>query len=207
MRARPEERGASDQPESEPLAHQAASCVNALEWHNDDRARRGMPMAAHANSLTERVTTPARAGTAAPVEHAGDGRPRLRDGLSAGSGTTLASLITSAGLDAIRSRRSGCACLVRTRRERLIADAQRTRFTPNLALEVARMTPIGAYPLLDYLVLTSETRRLRRAACSRGTCGSSAIRSTIEIREVDDVIRVEMGCVICALQRRVSRRR
>jgi AraC-like DNA-binding protein len=39
----------------------------------------------------------------------------------------------------------------------LLQQAQRTRFTPNLALELAKHTPIGAYPLLDYLVLTSDT--------------------------------------------------
>ena len=39
----------------------------------------------------------------------------------------------------------------------LIACAQRQRFTPNLALELARRTPLGAYPLLDYLVITSDT--------------------------------------------------
>jgi AraC-like DNA-binding protein len=39
----------------------------------------------------------------------------------------------------------------------LIAAAQRRRFTPNLALEVARRTPLGAYPLLDYLVITSDS--------------------------------------------------
>src|SRR5262245_6870979 len=39
----------------------------------------------------------------------------------------------------------------------LIARAQQQRFTPNLALEVARRTPLGAYPLLDYLVITSDT--------------------------------------------------
>lgn len=39
----------------------------------------------------------------------------------------------------------------------LITRAQAQRFTPNLALEVARRTPLGAYPLLDYLVLTSDT--------------------------------------------------
>src|SRR4029453_5185228 len=35
--------------------------------------------------------------------------------------------------------------------------AQQSRFIPNLAVEVARRTPMGAYPLLDYLVLTSDT--------------------------------------------------
>ena len=40
---------------------------------------------------------------------------------------------------------------------RLITGAQQQRFTPNIGLEVARMTPLGAYPLLDYLVVTSDT--------------------------------------------------
>jgi AraC-like DNA-binding protein len=35
--------------------------------------------------------------------------------------------------------------------------AQQTRFTPNLALELARVTPLGSWPLLDYLVLTTDT--------------------------------------------------
>src|SRR5262245_1098362 len=39
----------------------------------------------------------------------------------------------------------------------LIAFACQGRFTPNLALEVARRTPLGAFPLLDYLVITSDT--------------------------------------------------
>src|SRR5262249_47346719 len=39
----------------------------------------------------------------------------------------------------------------------LIACACQRRFTPNLALEVARRTPLGAFPLLDYLVITSDT--------------------------------------------------
>jgi AraC-like DNA-binding protein len=39
----------------------------------------------------------------------------------------------------------------------VVARAQAQRFTPNLALELARRTPLGAYPLLDYLVITSDT--------------------------------------------------
>ena len=31
------------------------------------------------------------------------------------------------------------------------------RFTPNLALRLAMVVPIGAYPLLDYLVVTSDS--------------------------------------------------
>jgi len=39
----------------------------------------------------------------------------------------------------------------------MVSLALRQRFIPNLGLELARCTPIGAYPLLDYLVATSET--------------------------------------------------
>jgi len=38
----------------------------------------------------------------------------------------------------------------------LIGQAQRERFTPNLALRLAALIPIGAFPLLDYLVVTSD---------------------------------------------------
>src|SRR5215475_10793877 len=39
----------------------------------------------------------------------------------------------------------------------LFSRAQAERFTPNLGLKLAQVTPIGSYPLLDYLILTSET--------------------------------------------------
>jgi AraC-like DNA-binding protein len=39
----------------------------------------------------------------------------------------------------------------------ILSCAQQERFTPNLGLEIARVTPLGAYPLLDYLVVTSDT--------------------------------------------------
>jgi AraC-like DNA-binding protein len=39
----------------------------------------------------------------------------------------------------------------------IISFAQRERFTPNLGVELARVTPLGVYPLLDYLVATSDT--------------------------------------------------
>jgi AraC-like DNA-binding protein len=38
----------------------------------------------------------------------------------------------------------------------LLTNAQQIRFTPNLALRLATVVPIGAYPLLDYLVVTSD---------------------------------------------------
>jgi AraC-like DNA-binding protein len=39
----------------------------------------------------------------------------------------------------------------------VILAACRQRLTPNLSLELARHTPMGAYPLLDYLVVTCDT--------------------------------------------------
>ncbi len=39
----------------------------------------------------------------------------------------------------------------------VLAGAQRQRPTPNLALALARATPLGAWPLLDYLVVTADT--------------------------------------------------
>ena len=39
----------------------------------------------------------------------------------------------------------------------ILEQASRDRPVPNLALKMAVETPIGSYPLLDYLVLTSET--------------------------------------------------
>jgi len=39
----------------------------------------------------------------------------------------------------------------------LFGGACRQRFTPNLALALAQATPLGAWPLLDYLVATADT--------------------------------------------------
>ncbi len=39
----------------------------------------------------------------------------------------------------------------------IIGIAQQTRFTPNIAAEIARRTPIGAFPLVDYLVVSSDS--------------------------------------------------
>ena len=39
----------------------------------------------------------------------------------------------------------------------VLTRAQQERFTPNLALELARVTPLGAWPLVDYLVVTADT--------------------------------------------------
>jgi len=73
----------------------------------------------------------------------------------------------------------------------VLARAQQERFTPNLALELARVTPLGAWPLVDYLVVTADTveagvRQLVRYLRITGAPFSIDIR--------DDVvpIRVEM---------------
>jgi AraC-like DNA-binding protein len=74
----------------------------------------------------------------------------------------------------------------------MIAGAQQQRFTPNLALEVARVTPIGAYPLLDYLVLTSETvgAGVRQLARYNRIIGGP---TEIDIREEGDIVRIVMA--------------
>ena len=81
-----------------------------------------------------------------------------------------------------RARRSG----------RSLSRAQQERFTPNLALELARLTPIGAYPLLDYLVLTSDTvgAGVRQLARYFRLIGNPVV---ITVHEDVDPIRVEMA--------------
>jgi AraC-like DNA-binding protein len=73
----------------------------------------------------------------------------------------------------------------------LVARALEQRFTPNLGLEAARLVPIGAYPLLDYLVLTSDTvgAGIRQLARYYGLIGNPV---AIQVRERGDPVRVEM---------------
>ena len=74
----------------------------------------------------------------------------------------------------------------------MLARAQQEHFTPNLALELARVTPIGAYPLLDYLILTSDSvgAGVRQLACYRHLVGDPV---AITVNDQLDPIRVEMG--------------
>jgi AraC-like DNA-binding protein len=73
----------------------------------------------------------------------------------------------------------------------MIAFARQERFTPNLGLELARVTPIGAYPLLDYLVATSDTvgEGVRQLSHYYGLVGNPV---TFGIEESADEIRIEM---------------
>jgi len=62
----------------------------------------------------------------------------------------------------------------------VLTRAQQARFTPNLALELARVTPLGAWPLLDYPVVTADTigagvRQLQRYFHLTGNSSSSTL--------------------------------
>jgi len=75
--------------------------------------------------------------------------------------------------------------------EEVLKRAQRARFTPNLALELARVTPLGAWPLLDYLVVTADTvgsgvRQLNRYFRLTGSF------IVVNVREGTDPVRVEI---------------
>jgi AraC-like DNA-binding protein len=65
-------------------------------------------------------------------------------------------LLLAAGLEHVRfedpDARVPCAAY-----GEVLARAQQRRFTPNLALELARVIPVGAWPLIDYLVVTSDS--------------------------------------------------
>ena len=73
----------------------------------------------------------------------------------------------------------------------VLTGAQHERFTPNLALELARVTPLGAWPLIDYLVVTADTveagvRQLARYVRITGAPFS------IEVRDEVEPIRIEL---------------
>jgi AraC-like DNA-binding protein len=145
-------------------------------------------MTARAISLTERVTTPARAAATGITFSAYDLRVFL-DGLGR-LGYDADKLLAAGGLrdsdlsapDARVSCEAVGAVLARTQRERL---------TPNLALELARVTPLGAWPLIDYLVLSADSVGAGVHQLARYLRLTSSPIS-INIRENIDPIRVEM---------------
>src|SRR5580765_2713945 len=111
-------------------------------------------MTARANLLTDRVTNPPGNAGVAWSAPAKDLRV-LVTGLG-GLGYNVEALLAAAGLREtdLSDPDARIPCEVYGT---LLSRAQQERFTPNLALELARLTPIGAYPLIDYLVLTSDT--------------------------------------------------
>jgi len=74
----------------------------------------------------------------------------------------------------------------------LFGAAQQQRFTPNLATALARHTPLGAYPLLDYLVLTSETAGAGIRQLARYYRLVSNPLTLDDIREDGTVVEVRM---------------
>jgi AraC-like DNA-binding protein len=111
-------------------------------------------MTARANSLTTRVSSRRKTDNGRWSMPTSDVRVFLQ--AMARLGYDTGSLVEAAGartpdLDDPDGRVS-CETL-----GTILSLAQRARFTPNMGLELARLTPIGSYPLLDYLVATSES--------------------------------------------------
>ena len=99
-------------------------------------------MTARANSLTERVTN--QAGSAGPRWTAPATEFRVFVNSLARLGYNVDSLLVTSGLDDIDlddpDARVHCEAY-----GTLVACACKERFTPNLALELARLTPMGAF--------------------------------------------------------------
>jgi len=86
-------------------------------------------------------------------------------------------------------RRVGCAAV-----GAMFGAAQQRRPLPNLCLRLAQETPLGAYPLLDYLIVTSSTvgEGMRRYARHSVLTGAPL---HIELREDESPIRVLVDCL------------
>src|SRR5262249_41920888 len=95
------------------------------------------------NATAERWDTPAR-----DVRVMINGLARL--------GYDTGSLLTPAGIS-IAGLDDPDAMLPCESVGRLLTGAPKQRSTPNLGLRLAQVTPLGSYPLLDYLILTSDT--------------------------------------------------
>src|SRR5215471_12505527 len=111
-------------------------------------------MARRANSLTTRASSRPAAGPATWTMPAREARVLLAT--FGELGHDVPALLSAAELTG-RNFEDPDARLNCEAYGALITCAQQQRFTPNLALEVARRTPLGAYPLLDYLVITSDS--------------------------------------------------
>lgn len=144
-------------------------------------------MTARANSVTERATKPA--GNAGWVWTAPTSDFRALMDAFGRLGYNVEALLASAGVrDTDLDDPDGrvpCEAY-----GAVVSRAQQERFTPNLALEVARMTPMGAYPLLDYLVLSCDSvgeayRQLARYFRLVSPC-------VLEIQDAEDPVRVVM---------------
>jgi len=145
-------------------------------------------MTTRANSLTARVKGPNAATASTMTLPAHDLRVFL-DGLGL-LGYKVEALLAAARL-AHADLKNPDARIPCDAYGTVLTRAQQERFTPNLALELARVTPLGAWPLIDYLVVTADTveagvRQLARYVRIAGAPFS------IEIRDDVEPIRVEM---------------
>jgi AraC-like DNA-binding protein len=146
-------------------------------------------MTARANSLTQRVTAPARHVDGAWSMPARDLRAFMDAFECLGYDTD--GLLASAGIPAEDTKdpdaRVPCEYL-----GRVISSAQQQRFTPNLGMELARATPLGAYPLIDYLVMTSDTvgAGVRQLARYFRLVGNPVL---LDVHADADPIRIEMA--------------
>jgi AraC-like DNA-binding protein len=110
-------------------------------------------MTPHANPLTKRATATGRVGGSGITVPANDLRALIAAFEKLGydvEGMLRAAQLRSSDL-ADSDARLPCEAY-----PALISHAQQERFMPNLALRLAAVTPIGAFPLLDYLVVTSD---------------------------------------------------
>ncbi len=146
-----------------------------------------VPMTAAANSLTKAATR--RARKSAPFTTAAADVRTFVNGLEQ-LGHDGGALLAAAGVRGVDlhdpDARVPCDVI-----GALVAYAQRERFTPNIALAIAKVTPLGVYPLLDYLVVTSESvgAGLEQLARYLRLVGSP---STVEIHDAGGSIRVEV---------------
>ncbi|HKV99313.1 MAG TPA: AraC family transcriptional regulator ligand-binding domain-containing protein [Vicinamibacterales bacterium] len=111
-------------------------------------------MAMRANSLTDRVKPPPAPAGSAPTAPASE-FAAFANGLTR-LGFDLPTLFAAAGVAGLDfsdpDARVPCEAY-----GRVVEAVQRLRASPNLALDLAQRTPVGAYPLLDYLVATSDS--------------------------------------------------
>lgn len=145
-------------------------------------------MTAHANSLTARVKDRNAVSESTMTLPAHDLRVFL-DGFGR-LGYNVDALLAAAGLQHADlenpDARIPCGAY-----GAVLTRAQQDRFTPNLALELARVTPLGAWPLIDYIVVTADTVEggLRQLARYMRITGAPF---SIDIRDDIEPIRVEM---------------
>ena len=135
-------------------------------------------MTARANPLTDRATIPAQTFGV------------FVDGLRT-LGYDTAALLESTGVAATTltdpDAQVPCeSCGV------LFGGACQQRFTPNLALALAQVTPLGAWPLLDYLVATADTvgAGLHQLARYFDVSGDSIV---LTIRDSVDPVRIDIA--------------